>query len=338
MKSQFLLLFVSIFASVFVIYSFHVDVTTSYEQQTTLYQEKLRETVAAAAKEASRNGYEEDETLYYFKREDQRNKTINAFYHTLQNTFNTVENTNSSYALKDKVPAIALIDTDGFYICYRQPLTISGSLEMRDVVTPIFTWSEATSERNYLIRYFVKEDELVEVTDLSNKRIITGTHKEVFDYFERDSELKEYLETKEDFQYHRISTIVLKTQETIEYYINNYNYLIKDISDEQDWGIRYTFEMPQIDYEDWCGLLDEPGVISFLQKRPFFSAGDYINVYAMKGVELIEKQFYVINEVDGEKLYHKISCPDADVNSDEFYNYKPDCAKAGAFPCDICKP
>lgn len=338
MKSQYILFFIAFFSAVFVLYNYRVDMTTSYQQQTTLYQEKLRETVAATAKEAALNEYEEDEVIYYFKLEEQREKAMDTFYRMLDQTFNTIEGTNSSHALKEKVPAVALIDIDGFYIYYREAMTRSGSLDLVEVMTPIFAWSETTGERNYLIRYFVSDDTLVEVTDLSNKRTAKGTHKEIFNYFERDPELKEYLETEEDFQSHRIATIVGKTQEVIEHYINTYNYSIEGLSDEYGWGINYTFEMPQIDYEDWCGLLDEPGVISFLQKRPFMVADDYINVFAMKGVEMVDKQSYFINTINGEKIYHKAACSEVNKDTDTYYSHKEDCAKAGAYPCDICKP
>lgn len=338
MKSQYILIFIAFFLTIFVSYTYQVDMTTSYEQQTTLYQEKLRETVAATAKEAAKNTYIEDDINYYFKLDSQRKKAIDTFYRMLENTFNTLENSNSSFELKEKVPVIALIDTDGFYIYYREAVTLSDGLDLIETVTPIFTWSETTRERNYLIRYFVKEDDLVEVTDLGNKKSIKGTHDEVYEYFERDTELKEFLELESDFQSHRIATIVSKTQEIIEYYINNYNYSVTGISSEYDWGIKYTFEMPQIDNEDWCGLLDEPGVISFLQKKPFISSDDYINIFAMKGVEIVEKQTYLINVIDGQKFYHKKNCTAADADEDLFYNYKSDCAKVGAYPCEICKP
>ena len=123
-------------------------------------------------------------------------------------------------------------------------------------------------------------------------------------------------------------------------YINEYNYQVNRISNgvRTEYCLYYKFEMPTVKYADWCGLVELPSAISFLQGLPMENGGESLNIYSLAGGTVIEKTYYYCNTIDGERKYHRVDCEDLDIGYDYRFDTKEQCAKSGYFPCEKCNP
>lgn len=334
-KTFFPFLFLTIFLSVFFIYNFRADASTEYSRVSRQYEENLTKACRAAVDAAALSKDEREENIYETDL-DKENAT-DAFFMTLAQGFGVVDDSNKFELLKQHVPSLCLIDTNGYYMYYNAVYTASdGYREVQKTMTPLNTWGYVTDNQRYFIRYYLSD--YVEVTDITSGKTKTGNFYEVYDYFGDANGLK-VLESRETFEIYKRDFIISDIISQMEYYINNFNQSVNRVSSGKinDYDIHYTFELPQAEYEDWCNLLDQPSAMALLQGEELSSGDAYLNVYAMTGGEVDDRIGYYVDDTGADEYYHKLSC----LGKAENYHYrktKEECARLGYFPCEICDP
>lgn len=338
MRNRYIIIicFICLLITFFFPYWFHTQIDTKYGILSREYEEHLQSAVKAVSE---RNSIQVDDTgtPYLFETDTKRQEAVNIFYKTLEEGFNYTYSSNHADALRLKVPCLCLIDGDGYYILYNNIYKDEdGNINLGETLTSINTWASPSDNNEFLIRYYLSD--YVEVLRNSDGHIERGSYSKVYDRFGKPEGLKHFA-SKENFEEFKNDFIISEINSKVNMYINEYNYEVNRISEGErsEYGIYYRFEMPTVSYEDWCGLVELPSTIAFLQGQPLQNGDEFLNIYSLSGGTIIEKKIYYCNEVNGEKLYHRPNCSHASLDDIHFLT-KKDCAKAGYFPCPDCEP
>ena len=304
------IIFFAVFLANFLVIFVAVKITQAENVNDIRYSDFL----TTATEDAIAKVYENNE--YIFDTSDKRKLASNTFYETLSHCLSQ-EVRGESY-VQDMVPFIIYVDTDGFYVQYRDFCSPS---DLATVVTPINTWSDSVSNGRFLVRYFLNDN--VEVLDRVTGNIATGNRFSV--YSEIGSTDLYYL-TQNTFYEEREYVILEKIEKSINYYCNQYNYT-------NPMGYTYEVTLPKTKGTDEGRLIDNPCIISFLQGEWFGLTGTEANIYAFSGAELTEPIYYGITYA-GDILYHAPECP-LYIHSEKKMTMEK-CADEGAYPCPDC--
>lgn len=328
--SSYLVSFLLLFTLLFGVVASHTTLASQYGITSHQYSQNL---TRACQDAVSCNTTAENNCLFDTK--NKRTKAVTTFYKTLSDGFNMTYDSNAQQELTLHVPLLCLIDNDGYYIVYNVFHDGDSGRELSQTITPINTWAVSGQNQDYNIRYYLND--VVEVTENSTGLVKTGSYKEVYDYFGRPvglSLLDESVYYEEKYSY-----ITKDMEEKLEHYINQYNYTVNRMSDgiRSEFGLYYTFTLPEISNADWTGLLSRPSCTAFLQGVKIEGSSQYINVYAMsRGKQLSGKLYYVTEDSEG-LIYHREDCLYVG-NDSKSYATKQECAAHGAFPCQLCNP
>lgn len=304
------IIFFSIFLVNFLIIFISVKTTQAENINDTRYSDYL----TTATEDAIASIHNTDE--YLFKTQENRSRAVNVFYDTL--SYCLGEEIRGEAYVQDMVPFIIMVDTDGFYVQYRD---FDSSHTLATRVTPLNVWSSSVSNGKYTVRYFLND--YVEVLDRVSGTITKGNRYEVYNII-GSSEL--YFLTQNAFYEERDYVVVNKIEDSINYYCNNYNYT-------NPLGYTYEVTLPRTKGTDEGRLIDNPCMISFLQGDWFGLTGTEANIYAFSGAEITEPIFYGITYAD-DILYHTPNC--------SLFSYitetgtMEECAEMGAYPCPNC--
>lgn len=336
-RSFYFIIFSCLFILGFSIYSYRVQADSTYEMQSTEYENHLtracQSAVAAQQKRADGTG------IYLFDTAEKREQAVEQFFATLERGFNYVNDSNSAQNLRYHVPVLCLVDNDGYYLAYNEPYEdANGSLSLVSTISTLNTWGTEGTNGQYYVRFFLSD--YVEVTDNRTGLVKNGPFYSVYKTLGQPEAL-EILSTREKFENEKIDIIISTVNEVVEEYINQYNFRVNRISQtgsRTDFDIHYSFELPKVSYEDWCNLLDEPSALALLQGMQINNGDRYLNIYAMSGGEMVKNKGYVKNTVNGVLTYHRMGCPLGPSVSTDYSMTKEECAKQGAFPCEECCP
>lgn len=333
----FLIIYMTILISVFMVYHVDVESDTVYSQETEEFTRHLTRAVKAAV---SSNEYEQvGQIMCLFDSEEKREKAATLFFNTFEQGLNYINDSNMRDDLKMHVPVLALIDTDGYYIVYNAPYNASDGVAFKSTITPINTWSAASRNNAYLIRYYLSD--YVEVYDTHANQYITGQYDEVYQKMGCPVGLEDFA-SEERFQEAKNDIIIQELQDNIEHYINEYNYTVNSYSKNgirTEYDLHYNFTLPKVAYEDWCGLIESPSSMAFYQGIQIPNTNRDLNIYAMCGGKLLLNKGYYITKSNGEYVYHKVGCSLLEGSDKRIYRKtKEACAKQGAFPCKQCNP
>jgi len=340
-RSFYWIIFIGLVFISFYVYSYQTDLDTEYSIQSTAYIENL--TKACQATVDVNQLSTKEEMLYLYDTKQKRDTAINHFFSTLEQGFNIIGDSNTAETIRHRVPALCLIDTDGYYISYNLPHEDEeGGISLKFITSPIYTWSFVEENGNYAIRFYLSD--YVEVTNLATGEIKKGTHKKVFQAFQKPVMLS-FLNDINAFQEKKTEIIVEQIIQTVEYYINNYNITVNRLQNDvsvTDYALHYGFDLPHIQYQEWCNLIEEPASLAFLQGVPVMNTNRILNIYAMAGGELTKRIGYITDWGRDESgaatlYYHRYNCTLLDYPLD-FGMDKTTAAKKGAFPCEICRP
>lgn len=275
---------------------------------------------------------------YIFSTAENREKAVETFYEVLIKCFN-YEYSTYEELVKDYVPCIFLIDTDGYYIEYTTEYTDSeGVYCYEELITPINKWAKTYSIGGgsrtgiYTVEYHL--DDTVIVT-YKNRRdeVVTysGYYTDIYAKYGHPQELSSFA-NYDSFNAEKTDVIINILQDKLEYYINTYDGFLNQQNNTQ-----YEFTLPQLSGDNWARLIDNPTVISFLQGKNERVINNNYNVFAFAGAEVEEDSIYYIRKDEtGMKYYHRDFCI-------KLYNYDMqqgysmvEAAKQGAYPCPEC--
>lgn len=362
--TQYLALFLGVSVCFFSVLFYNIDKETAVNRLNLQYASNISSACEDAAKTIDGNLLAEG---CVWKTKEQRQETLNVFYHTLEYNFHAEYGTRRD-ELKLYTPLVCLIDNNGCYISYNAALDdtsqaiVAEEYEQLSAVSGLNTWSkEYSGVNNVDFTCSFHLDQTVEMI-CSDGKIFSGERHDVFAKLEKVYGSGTLYElnflNSDDFQTEKNSVIISAINHTLEYYMNEQNMLADRT------GTKYSLTMPEIAGEDWCRLLESPSIIAFLQGPQTNVRGKIISIYALAGGEYKPGYHYFITKEGNESIYHCVEA-ESDVeeksNTDsqtdmigdtsqtmnydyKMYEYKGDpiekfypnmesCALAGAQPC-----
>lgn len=335
-NSGFRFIFIGIFIVIFTIYSYQVDITSEYQNQTEVYKDNLKRACEASIDETQLN-YEKD-MPFLFNTKEKREYAVERFFQALERGFNYESNSDYAHELKLKVPVICLIDSDGFYIVYNAPYRDENSnINVVNTVTQLYPWTYTENSKNYAVRFFLSD--YVEITDLTTGEIKTGSYQSLYNLYGQ-SEFLDFLGSKESFEEQKNLIIVSSVKDTLEYYLNTYNLTVNSLQKDKainSHELKYTLDLAYLSGTEWGNLIQEPTTMAFLQGMQVNNTDRLLNIYAMAGGELVKNNGYIITEGNDGLLYHRQNCQEI-ITPIDYGLTKEQCAKKGAFPCFVCRP
>lgn len=236
------------------------------------------------------NGYGSDKWM----RAD-KEQALAAFLRTMYVNFDVADDLLGQQALLAFIPAVVVIDYDGYYVYAARP----GS-EYDHESSLIHRWGDkkpyvyADAEGNSMAFTL---DSHVTVYDAAEQRWLSGRQDEL-----KDETTIPLLQDDSRFEGVRRSAIVHSIERDLEQAIHLHNDYATRL------GVRYTFTLPTISQEEWNNTLDDVGIIAFLQGIP---VGDrYYNNYALGGGRLVRSSVILglVDSVTGMKYYERESC------------------------------
>lgn len=253
-----------------------------------------------------------------FHSEQERDSAISNFFETLTLNFN-VKNTTLENSIPYYVPAIVLIDNDGFYITYNEYDGDNYSL----VTTSLFPYQNDYGD--YIVRFFLNGS-----TDVIDKN--TGlthhfpSHTEAY----ADYPSLAFFENADSFKQEQLYIATQAISKQAEYWINHHNTynLLYDGA--------YTFTLPTVTGEDWANAIEGPGVLAFLQGPKLSYGKGHVNIYAFAGSRIIKSSSYVLSGEAPDAYYHKPDCPNAPDTPKRMFHTMEEAASNGAWPCPRC--
>lgn len=302
---KYVIVFLTMLMAFFGAFSAKTDITTTANQENARYTQYL----SSATYDASSQMSEEAEEGVMMPTTESRQRVVNTFFNSLALNFG-YDTDEDIQRLKAYVPVVAMIDTDGYYICYNiAAKNANGAVELHHAITPINTWAETYD--GVTVRYYLGNK--VEVISKDQSTVRNGNYSDVLQWFvDKGSAqaattniLKSHFsfDDKKKFITYRNSVIIPKMQDTIEYYINKQNKVAADVQPN------YIWEMPTTKTDDWVRVLENPTCIAFLQGIRQTNAEHYLNIYSLGGgeVKLTNGVFYTDNEGTNDREYSEIN-------------------------------
>lgn len=254
-----------------------------------------------------------------------KQKCINNFYNSLYANFGIISDTNLKETIKRYIPIIMITDNDGFYVYYKEKYNDStGNRLIKEI------WSEK-------IPYTYEDEKYIYSFSFS-------TYLRVFDKGCNKYEMGEYEDLKrkyedslvfknqKSFDEIRRLSIISTIEKKMNYYINQYN-MIAD-----QFGIKYNFSLPSTAHDEFARTIDNIGMFVVFQGFPYgISTCDTYNRFAFGASRIMKNVMYYVNEINGKLTYHYHSC-ERILNKNHAYRTKKECAKVGAYPCELCNP
>ena len=270
---------------------------------------------------------ESNSETYVFNTNAKRESTYNSFYDTL--SLNLSRYATKDKYLKDYIPCIFMVDTDGFYVTYQEKV---GS-EYELTTTTLNTFVEEPASKVF-IRYFLND--YVEVTNLDVNKYggenhYVGSVEDVYSKLSSalQSALNDYLVTYEAYESKREDCIYKRLNQEINYYVNAYNRLSSHT---------YELQIPHTKYLNNGRVIDKPCIFGFMQGEYMGVVGTDANIFAYANSEIIDTKTFLCYETNGTKMYHDTaSCTNIDVNS-KFGGLHTlyECARKGYSSCPEC--
>lgn len=326
--TDFAIIFVIIIFPIFLISGYHVG----DQKEVQLLQMKYTSALRTAAQDAGRvlnmNELQELEAGYqsdkYFRADKQL--ALQVFMQTLYLNLDIEDDPAAQEALKLYVPAVVIVDYDGYYVYAADDYVDSQGMQRSE-----YLWSAkkpyAYSDSSGNSIHFTL-DQRIEAFDIGSRQWIQGLRAEAA----AQSSIP-LLHNSELFEQVRRATIVNSIQDDLAYMINRHN----EVAARN--GISYTFTLPSIPEEEWNNSIQDIGVMAFIQGIP---VGDqYINDYALGGGRLVRTPdiYAAVDDVTGIKYYYRESCAAVyNYRVEEIYYSAKEAAANGYFEKDCSLP
>ncbi|MCM3783865.1 hypothetical protein M3231_12855 [Neobacillus mesonae] len=295
--TDYAILFVLIFFPIFWLGS----LSMKDEAEVIILEQKYTQAVQTAVQDASSNMHQnEDPSLesgYASSKSVRVDKDLilQTFMHTISLNFGIEGDQSAQKAFMTYLPALLVIDYDGYYIYRSFPYTDQDGYDAEEHL-----WTEKklyiySDESGNTVRFTL--DNYVYAYDHSSDRWLEG-------YLEEIQSLTDIplLRNAEDFEHVRRQTIVSTIQEDLAYSIRIHNEKALRSSGA------YRFTLPVISEEEWYNTINDVGVMAFIQGIPV-GAG-YYNNYAFGSGRLI-KSTPIMGGLDpesGVKYYYPSTC------------------------------
>ncbi len=283
--SKYIIIFLVVFMSFFGIYNVTADTQTTATIKNIEYSDYLSSAAFDAVKEMKKHS----NGNILMKEPLDRDRVSDMFFNSLAMDFGYDTNEDLTM-LRMYVPAVVLIDTNGYYVSYNIKYKDDlGNTHLKPVITDINTWSKTTSDGKYLVRYGLGRQ--VTVTEVTKQIVREGDYRDVYKDFDSPASLAALgFNNDNEFISIRNEILISQIQDTVEYYINNHNEVASQFQPD------YLFEMPTTSKDEWVRVLENPTVIAFMQGIRINNSQNYLNIYALSGGEVKKSDPVVFKE------------------------------------------
>lgn len=318
--TSFALIFVMIFLPLFQISSMRLNDLEIAIQLTNRYDVIMKTAVQDAANVMNDTVDQDYEPGYGSKKFFRANKerAVESFYRTMALNFDVNGDAVAVGNLAGYIPAILVIDYDGYYVYSTESFVDSnGQTQLRPVWSPKKPYSYSDAQGN-IIQFSL--DDFVKSYNKSTDSWIQGKRHEVATQTQIN-----LLKNAQTFENVRRQTIINGIQNDLAYVINRHNQYATR------YGVDYIFTLPQISQEEWDNGIDDIGIVAFVQGIP---VGDQAyNNYAFGGGRLQKKKtlYASTDPRTGIKYYDRDASKLPGRVEERFENEK-DAARYGYFP------
>lgn len=317
---SFALAFAMIFFPFFRIAAMHLDDQEEARQLTYRYNAAMRAAVQDAAGLLNDTSDQDREPGYgsskFFRADKER--AADAFYRTLALNFRARGDAVALRALAGYIPAIAVIDYDGYWIySFEDFADASGQVQFRAVWSPKKPYAYSDASGN-AVQFTL--DSFVKVYDRKSSSWVQGFRQEI-----AGSTNIALFQDPDTFENVRRRAIIQSIEDDLAYTINRHN------GYASRYGIDYRFALPQISQEEWNNGIDDIGIVAFLQGIP---VGDQAyNNYSFGGGRLVRKKavYGSIDPASGIRYYSR-HAQELPAKIEETFDSEKDAALAGYFP------
>lgn len=222
------------------------------------------------------------------------------------------------------VPAIVVIDYDGFYIyAMDEYADENGHRVLEHVWRSKMPYSYADRNGNSISFTL---DDYVHVYERSSNTWYDGT----FDELLGETNVA-ILNDRDLFEWMKRQTIITSVQDSLEYHINRHTQLVYNL------GIKYTFTLPFIDNDVWTNTLTDVGMLAFIQGLPI--GNRQYNNFSLGGSKLLDRHPIIGTTRNGQKYYFDSRCTiPSDYIRTEIFQTEKDAAKKGYKPIHCLSP
>ena len=272
---------------------FRVDDAFKVQELQNRYTTALRAAVKDASMVLHRNEKQQFEPSYESRkrvRVDQQS-ALDTFKKTMALNIGITEDDSSMRLLFHYIPAIIVIDYDGYHIYSTVSYTTDKG---QNVVKPVWQPKKPyiyVDENGSSVNFTL--DHYVYVYDAVKQMWHEGfqpelTHKTTVCLL-NDTSL---------FNQVRLRTIVTQIENDLAHAINKHNQMYTRN------GVGYTFTLPTIEKEQWYNSVQDVGIIAFVQGIPI--GNQYYNNYALATGRVLQSHRYVggIDETTGIKYVY----------------------------------
>ncbi|RUT35940.1 hypothetical protein EJP77_02775 [Paenibacillus zeisoli] len=318
-------LFVLIVGPFLWVSSVHSQERLEAQRLSSRYTSALRAAVQDGGSQLNDNELQQYEAGYasdkYFRAN--RDQALDSLLHTLYLNFGIGEDAAAQRTFMNYIPAVVVMDYDGYYIYHSSEYTGEHNEPLAD-----YRWSVkkpyADADKQGNVIHFTL-DHYVSVYDSAAGKWMSGALEEIA----RSSSVS-VLDHEDVYEATRRTVIVQSIEDDLANTINSHNlYAARH-------GITYQFTLPTISEEDWNNTLNDIGILVFLQGIPV--GDEYYNNYALGGGRLVKRSVIHggIDQATGIKYYYRASC-DSGYKLEEVFTSEREAAAKGYFESRVCR-
>lgn len=304
--------------------SIHAEDVREINRLETKYSAALKTAAQDGGTAMNVNEHQQYESGYgsnKFMRVD-KEQALDALLNSLYLNLGIPDDFLSQQALLVYIPAIVVMDYDGYYVYSADEYKgEDGSEQISHRWRPKKPYVYLDQQGNSVS---FTMDQYVTAYDHSRNRWISGLKNEI----KSDASIP-LLHNDQQFDEVRRSVIVRSIEEDLAQVISHHNEVAPR------WGVHYTFTLPTIPQEAWTNTINDVGILLFLQGIPI---GDqYYNNFAFGGGRLVKSK-PVLGGVDmarQRKLYYRSPCQIVESLSfqvEEVFANEKEAAAQGYFP------
>ena len=292
--------------------------------------------VDTAVEDAAQQIVNVDDNRGIFKDKD---TVLQNYFASLYANLGALSDSTAQTMIQLYTPVFAIIDNSGCFINYCTEATLPQDASS-GAVSLVRTWSckypYGMTEGDFV--YSFRLDGTIRVLRKSDNLVLVGTYKDI-----AGAHVGSMCDTLSESEVTEIihKVIIDTIEKKMSYFINKHN----DVANSA--GLDYKFSMPVITDASWSNTIKDTSLLAIFQGYPYKDGiGGTYNKMAFGAARVTKSaRFYLYqSSQSGVLMYHKSTCPDLaglsaeELASLESYNSKTECARHGAYYCEVCKP
>lgn len=281
---------------------------------------------------------------------------VDNFYNSLYASFGALDNEILQQDLMLYTPVIALADVDGFYVMYNTTNNYGELVKTKTQKIPyvaVFEKGNNGDPLKYTVAFTMSDECTITLLSSDKYGVYTGNYYDLKTKYAGtplaavyDNTILSQPGTFNNWKQHTMSSQVCE-------YLNHY--VLKNNKIARDYGIKYSFTLPESASTDLANGLSSVTFMVLFQGYPYGAGTNNVfNKFCVSGAHVSKAKVYYVRpvrpvpETGGavHYYYHKRDCKELSDCSNEMYNYgnglgyacssAQEAAETGAMPCPYC--